>query len=192
MEITNLLEVKTREAFREWLLMNHDSETECWVVVRKGRPTEKGQLVWYIDAVEEALCFGWIDSTTKKLENGELANRFTPRKPKSSWTELNKERVRRLERMGKMMDAGRKILPDMSVDRFSIHPVILKRLEEEQLYQTFQSFPELYQRVRLDTIQSVEKNPELFQKRIEKLIENTKKENMYGDWHDYGRLLDNQ
>jgi len=66
MEINNLLEAKSRVELREWLMQNHDKATECWVVVKRGRPKEDGTF-WYIDAVEEALCFGWIDSTTKKI-----------------------------------------------------------------------------------------------------------------------------
>ena len=66
MEINNLLEAKSRVELRVWLMQNHDKATECWVVVKRGRPKEDGTF-WYIDAVEEALCFGWIDSTTKKI-----------------------------------------------------------------------------------------------------------------------------
>ena len=63
MEIHNLLDVKSRTELREWLIQNHKTEKECWVVVKRGRPTDNNTF-WYIDAVEEALCFGWIDSTT--------------------------------------------------------------------------------------------------------------------------------
>ena len=113
MTFTNLLPAKNRSEFREWLIKNHQSEKECWVVVKRGRPIDS-ETFWYIDAVEEALCFGWIDSTTKKTERGVAAQRFAPRKKGSLWSELNKERCRRMERLGKMTDAGRKVLPDMS------------------------------------------------------------------------------
>ena len=66
MEIHNLLDVKSRAELREWLIQNHKTEKECWVVVKRGKPTDDNTF-WYIDAVEEALCFGWIDSTTKKI-----------------------------------------------------------------------------------------------------------------------------
>lgn len=59
MEIHNLLDVKSRTELREWLIQNHKTEKECWVVVKRGRPTDNNTF-WYIDAVEEALCFGWI------------------------------------------------------------------------------------------------------------------------------------
>lgn len=81
MEIHNLLDVKSRTELREWLIQNHKTEKECWVVVKRGRPIDD-KTFWYIDAVEEALCFGWIDSTTKKIANDITAQKLCPRKPK--------------------------------------------------------------------------------------------------------------
>ena len=83
MEIRNLLQVKSRTELREWLMQNHKKETECWVVVKRGRPTDDENF-WYIDAVEEALCFGWIDSTTKKISENITAQRLSPRTPRSN------------------------------------------------------------------------------------------------------------
>ena len=105
----NILKIKSRLEFRKWLTANHDCETECWIALKRGEPKNDGEL-YYLDAVEEALCFGWIDSITKPI-NGERFQRFTPRKKNSPWTELNKERVRRLEKLGLMTDAGRAVLP---------------------------------------------------------------------------------
>ncbi len=65
--MVNLLEVKSRQELRQWLIQNHRTETECWVIVKRGRPKDDGTF-WYIDAVEEAMCFGWIDSTVKKID----------------------------------------------------------------------------------------------------------------------------
>lgn len=67
MDFINLLPAGDRDVLREWLMENHDKENECWVVVRRDRPMDD-ETFWYIDAVEEALCFGWIDGTTKKME----------------------------------------------------------------------------------------------------------------------------
>ena len=119
MEIHNLLDIKSRTELREWLIQNHKTEKECWVVVKRGRPTDDN-IFWYIDAVEEALCFGWIDSTTKKIADNVTAQKLCPRKPRSNWSELNKERCRRMERLGLMTDAGRAVLPDMSPNGFII------------------------------------------------------------------------
>ena len=190
MEPINLLDAKNRDELREWLKINHKTAAECWVVVKRGRPTEDGTF-WYVDAVEEAMCFGWIDSTTKKLDSGITAQRLAPRKKNSIWSELNKERCRRMEKLGRMTDAGREVLPDMSPSGFEINIDILKALQaDEQVWKNFLAFPSLYQRVRIDTIQIKVKQPELFQSRLQKLIENTKNGIMYGDWNDNGRLLD--
>ena len=113
---TNILRIKSAKAFRAWLTKNHDKETECYLNVKKGRPVYKNTF-YYIDAIEVALCFGWIDSS-QKVVDGIRYQRFSPRKKKSLWTELNKERVRRLEKLGLMTDAGRKVLSD--VDNYTI------------------------------------------------------------------------
>ena len=80
MEIHNLLKAQSRAELREWLRQNHDKERECWVVVKRGRSTDDGTF-WYVDAVEEALCFGWIDSTTKRLSAETTAQRLCPESP---------------------------------------------------------------------------------------------------------------
>ena len=191
MEIHNLLDVKSRVELREWLIKNHKTEKECWVIVKRGKPTDDTTF-WYIDAVEEALCFGWIDSTTKKIADGVTAQRLCPRKPRSNWSELNKERCRRMERMGRMTDAGRDCCPDMSGAGFVIDTEILAALKSDpEVWANFQSFPPLYRRVRIDTIliNRWMRRPELFKKRLDKFIENTRKGIMYGEWNDNGRLL---
>ena len=189
MEPKNLLDAKNRDELRSWLEENHQKEKECWVVVKRGRPTDE-KIFWYIDAVEEAMCFGWIDSTTKKLSNGITAQKLMPRKKGSLWSELNKERCRRMERLGRMTPAGRAVLPDLSVTNFVIEKSILKALQaDEVVWKNFCSFPPLYQRVRIDTIQIKKKQPALFQSRLEKLITKTRQGIMYGEWNDNGRLL---
>lgn len=185
----NILKAKNREELRLWLENNYEIQKECWVIVKRDKP-QNDDTFWYIDAVEEALCFGWIDSTVKKLDTGITIQRLSPRKKGSIWSELNKERCRRMEKLGKMTQAGKKVLPDMLEKGFNIDIDILKALKKDEIvWANFHKFPSLYQRVRIDTIQIKKKNPQLFQKRLEKLIENTKKGIMYGEWNDNGRLL---
>lgn len=189
MTINNLLNVNSRDELREWLMQNHDKEPECWVVVKRGRPVDDGTF-WYIDAVEEAMCFGWIDSTTKKLADGVTVQRLCPRKPRSNWSELNKERCRRMERLGLMTDAGRAVLPDMTDKGFVIDDDVMKELKSDPVvWHNFCRLPELYKRVRIDTIQIKKRQPDLFRKRLDKFIENTRNGVMYGEWNDNGRLL---
>lgn len=186
---TNLLDAKNRNQLRLWLNDNYSTQKECWVVVKRGRPQNDGTF-WYVDAVEEALCFGWIDSTEKRLDNGVTAQRLAPRKKNSLWSELNKERCRRLEKLGLMTQAGRSVLPDMSPDGFVIDRQILNALQaDEEVWNNFLNFPLLYRRVRIDTIQIKKKQSELFQSRLQKFIKNTKNGVMYGEWNDNGRLL---
>lgn len=189
MDPVNLLEAKNRHELRAWLEAHHDTEPECWVVVKRGRPVDDATF-WYLDAVEEALCFGWIDSTTKRLEDGRTAQRLAPRRKGSQWSELNKERVRRLERLGLMTDAGRSVLPPMGSRSFKIDEEIISALKAARAYKTFKSFPDLYQRVHIDTIQIKKGDRELFELRLQKLVDNTKQGTMYGEWNDNGRLLE--
>lgn len=188
MEIKNLLNVKNRDEFREWLLKNHDIQKECFVGVKRGRPMDD-KTFWYIDAVEETLCFGWIDSTVKRIDSGVTVQRFSKRSKNSVWSELNKARCERMERLGRMTEAGRKVIPK---EEFKIDEDILSELKKDStVWDNFQKFPPLYQRVRIDTIQiNKKKNPPLYQKRLEKFIKNTRDNVMYGQWNDNGRLID--
>ena len=109
MEVTNLLSFNERKQLREWFEQNHLSEKFCWVACYKSK-TPRPDSLPYIEIVEEALCFGWIDSTFKRLPVGRHAQRLSPRRKGSHWTELNKQRCKDLEGQGLMTDAGRKAL----------------------------------------------------------------------------------
>ena len=184
-----VLEFSSREEFRKWLEENGATETECRVFVKRGRPTGDGVL-WYLDAVEEALCFGWIDSTTIKID-GRQVQRFTPRKNKGQWTELNKERVRRLEKIGRMTDAGRAVLPPMGPRSFRMDEEVKEALKKARVWSKFRLFPPLYQRVRAYNVAFYKKfDRELYEKALAHLIKATKKGETFGEWNDYGRLSD--
>lgn len=109
MEIVNLLHFAERSELRRWLEQHHATERECWVVTSRSKQPGKG-VIPYLEVVEEALCFGWIDSTLKRLPDGRLAQRLSPRRRGSHWTELNKQRCADLESRGLMTDAGRATL----------------------------------------------------------------------------------
>lgn len=110
MEIVNLLEFSDRTQLRQWLELNHSIEKQCWVLCSRSKPVPEGVMP-YVDVVEEALCFGWIDSTFKRIAEGRGAQRLTPRRKNSHWTELNLQRCAVLEKQGLMTDAGRNALP---------------------------------------------------------------------------------
>ncbi|MFC2028676.1 YdeI family protein [Chloroflexota bacterium] len=98
------LEFKTRTQWREWLAENHQQEEEVWLVYFKkgtGIPS-----IAYKDSLDEALCYGWVDSLIKKIDEEKYARKFTPRKDKSKWSLVNKKRVEQLMRDGLMTDHG--------------------------------------------------------------------------------------
>jgi uncharacterized protein YdeI (YjbR/CyaY-like superfamily) len=109
MEIGETLYVTTRDDFRKWLQKNHKTKKEIWLIQYK-KATKKPSIN-YIEAVEEAICFGWIDSTEKSMDAERYATRFSPRRPKSNWTETNKERARKMIAEGRMTEAGLVTLP---------------------------------------------------------------------------------
>jgi len=93
-----------REAWRKWLAKNHAKSKGIWLVFDKR--TAREDRLKYADAVEEALCFGWIDSTLRPLDHAQYMQLFTPRKPKSGWSKLNKDRVARLAEQGLITQRG--------------------------------------------------------------------------------------
>lgn len=111
MEIVNLLEYTEREQLREWLLANYAEARQCWVAIYRGKAKPEEACLPYIEVVEEALCFGWIDSTLKRLGDGRLAQRLSPRRKGSHWTELNIQRCREMIKNGRMTAAGLQAMP---------------------------------------------------------------------------------
>jgi uncharacterized protein YdeI (YjbR/CyaY-like superfamily) len=99
-----MLYITNRDEWNKWLSKNHKAEKEVWLVFFKketGKPS-----IEYESAVEEALCFGWIDSVVKKIDDSKYARKFTPRKDKSNWSELNKRRAEKMIREGRMTELG--------------------------------------------------------------------------------------
>lgn len=95
---------KNREEWRRWLEEHHDSASEVWLIYYKVHSKKKS--VRYEEAVEEALCFGWIDSKVKTIDDEQYMQRYTPRQQGSNWSESNKKRVQKLIQTGQMTPAG--------------------------------------------------------------------------------------
>lgn len=98
------VEARTRERWRSWLAKHHDSESEVWLIFHKqhtGVPS-----VAYGDAVDEALCYGWIDSLIKRIDDDRYARKFTPRKPDSAWSTANRKRYESLKAAKKLKPPG--------------------------------------------------------------------------------------
>jgi len=162
-----------RAEWRRWLAKNSLRSDEIWLVFYKkasGKPT-----VSYDHAVEEALCFGWVDGKKKKLDEECYAFRFTPRKARSAWSKSNIERVQRLIAEGQMMPAGLKAY--QSADRREVAPVateLPKVLEDtfrkqRVAWANYQKFPPGYRRITAGWVASAKKE-ETQIKRLEKLM----------------------
>lgn len=186
MEITETLKVAGRAEWRAWLEQNHDTAREIWLIYDD---REAVQTLPYLDAVEEAICFGWIDGMVKRVSDHELAQRFSPRRPaKSHWSELNKERARRLIRLGLMTGAGLAALPDLD-EPFEIPGDIVSALKVDPgVWRTYTEFPELYRRVRVSYIDEARGRDEEFERRLGNFIKKTAAGRMFGNWNDDGRL----
>jgi uncharacterized protein YdeI (YjbR/CyaY-like superfamily) len=186
MEITNTIKPKNRTAWREWLGEHHKTLTEIWLL-SDDRPEEP--TVKYLDAVEEAICFGWIDGIQKRFSPYELAQRFTPRKKRSNWTELNKERARRLIRLELMAETGRATLPDLNVEFIVAEDIMEVLRAKPAVWSNFLEFPDLYRRIRIGYIEEMRKNPNEFDRRLQNFVSKTTNNKMFGNWNDGGRLL---
>ena len=111
MEIDNLLEYNDRQQLHEWLQTHHSQAKQCWVAVYRGKLKPVGDCLPYVEVVEEALCYGWIDSTLKRIGDGRLAQRLSPRRKGSHWTELNVQRCLSLIERNLMTESGLQTMP---------------------------------------------------------------------------------
>ena len=98
------LRFKTREEWRDWLHRNHLKAHEAWVILYKKKSKTHG--LQYSEAVEEAICYGWIDSRMSRLDEDTYRQRFTPRRKNSTWSRSNRELAARLMNSGKMSKSG--------------------------------------------------------------------------------------
>jgi len=182
-EITEVFYPKTRSEWRAWLQEHHLDKTEIWL--RRFKKASKKPSITYDDMVEESLCFGWVDSVVKKLDAESNVQRITPRRKKTFLSELNRQRVWKLQRDGLMTPAGIAPIEEQigsPDDPFEIPEWVLEQLQEEkEVWQTFQSFPYLYRRLKIGWIKECgERRREEAQKRLNYLIKNTRKGKMYG------------
>ncbi|AIZ56746.1 hypothetical protein Mpt1_c08700 [Candidatus Methanoplasma termitum] len=163
---------ETRAEWRKWLQENFDKRTEVWFVF----PLKaSGEIpISYNDAVEEALCFGWIDSTVRSFDETHKIQRFTPRNPKSTYSQPNKERLRWLAENGlihpAVMDNVSYILDEQFVYPDDIIDVIKK---DGTAWTNFQKFSDPYKRIRIAFIDAARDRPDEFTKRLNNFLRKT-------------------
>ena len=187
MNVGKTLYVTNRKQWRSWLSRNHKKEKEIWLIYYKknsGKPR-----IPYNDSVEEALCYGWIDSIAKPRNSESWVQRFSPRKPKSVLSPMNKERVLRLIKAKKITRAGLEIirhhlggtLNSSASKTISFPKDILSELKSDSIvWNNFQKFPASYKRIRIGWIDGSRKRPEEFKKRLKYFISMTAKNKRFG------------
>ncbi|MBZ5571411.1 MAG: YdeI/OmpD-associated family protein [Acidobacteriia bacterium] len=166
------LYIRDRKDWRSWLQKNGQSERQIWLIYPKKNSSEVR--IPYDHAVEEALCFGWIDGMTRKLNEQRFIQRFTPRRPASRWSEINIKRARKLIKSGLMTAAGLAVFrPERKI---APHPIGLPGDLEAKLHgskkawENFQRFPPFYRRMTIAWVASANKE-ETQLRRLKQLIQ---------------------
>ena len=181
MKLGETLYVTQRQAWRSWLAKNHDRKKEIWLVYYRkssGQPR-----ISYNNAVEEALCYGWIDSNLKHIDEERFAQRFSPRRPTSTLSQMNKERIRKLMMKRKMTKAGLLAISNQRLEKkFTIRRNILLALKrDKKIWRTFQNFPEGYRRIRVAFIESRKRHgKEQYEKALQHFLKMTAKNERFG------------
>jgi len=170
----------TPEEFRAWLEEHHDAESELWVGFYK-KASGKASITWP-EAVEQALCFGWIDGVRRSLDDDSYTNRFTPRKPTSNWSLINVAKVEELEQRGLMAPAGRQAFERRKPERTGVYsseraqPAVLPPEFEQRLRanpaatEWFEGRPPGYRRTAIHWVISA-KREETRMRRLQQLID---------------------
>lgn len=171
------------EKFREWLEKNHDSATELMIGFHKKASDKKS--ITYAEALDEALCFGWIDGVRKRLNETSYVQRFTPRKPRSIWSNINVNHVERLKKDGRMHPAGLAAYALRDPKRTGIYSFENRPRELDPEYEKtfrqnkaawkfFQEQPPWYKRLMIFRTMSAKKE-ETRLRRLQQLIESSEK-----------------
>lgn len=157
---------RTAVAFRAWLLVHHETAPELVVRIFKAHATARG--IGYAEALDEALCFGWIDAVRRALDADSYSIRFTRRRPRSIWSKVNVAHVERLERTGRMTPAGRAAFAAREANRTGIYsfeqpqmelaPAFARRLQAERAaWSHFQREPAWYRRLAIHWVMTAKR-----------------------------------
>ena len=179
MKVGKTLYAKHRKEWRAWLAKHHKTAPEIWLIYYKkesGKPR-----VPYNHAVEEALCYGWIDSLLKPIDARKYAQRYSPRRKTSKLSDMNRERVRRLIKSGRMTKAGLAAIEHAGKQSGKLPADIVKRLRKDPAaWRNFQRFPASYKRIRIGWIDAARHRREIFEQRFRYFLKMTKQNKRFG------------
>ena len=173
MDGKNTVFCKDRKEWRRWLEAHFESEKEVWFVFLSVGSGEVG--VSYNDAVEEALCFGWIDGKAGTLDKTRQLRRFTPRRRGSSYSQPNIERLIKLDAEGMIHPKIRPSVEAVINAPFTFPDDIISAIQkDETAWKNYQTFSESYKRIRVAYIDAARKRPAEFEKRLSNFIRKTR------------------
>lgn len=169
----NILRFSERLQWRQWLEQHFDSETEVWLVFPLKAAGEAA--ISYNDAVEEALCFGWIDSTIKHIDALHRAQRFTPRHAGSGYSQANIERLRLMAEQGRLHPQISAQVRELIAAPFEFPADILEALRQDAaVWRNFECLPAGYKRIRVAYIDAARRRPAEFERRLASFIRHTR------------------
>ncbi len=168
------LDLRTREKWRSWLMKHHDTKSEIWLIFHKRHTSIT--CIPYNDSVEEALCVGWIDSTVRRLDDARYARKFTPRRPGSNWSTINRGRYAALKSRGLLTAPGLNRAPtstsgDAPTPCLSALPPYIEQTLKTvpRAWQFFKQLAPSYQRAYIGWIDSA-KREQTKQKRLREAL----------------------
>ena len=187
MDEMETLYVTNRDEWRHWLSENFQRRSEIWLVIPK-KHTRKPRLEYNV-AVEEALCFGWIDSTVKSLDADHTIQRFSVRRPRSSFSQPNRERLRWLLEAGKVHPSVEPEATRIVSEEFVLPTDIINEIRQDKAaWENYIKLSEPYKRIRVAYIEAARKRPEEFEKRLRNFLEHTRNNKLikgYGGIEQY-------
>ncbi len=179
MDSSKILFVADRTEWRSWLSKNFDHEREVWL--NFPNKSSSRQKISYNDAVEEALCFGWIDSTAKAFDAESHIQRFTPRNPKSFYSQPNKERLKWLDQQNLLHPSVKEAVKGVLEEKFVFPEDIIQVIKsDEAAWKNYIRFSPSYQRIRVAYIDGARSRPEEFEKRLANFIRKTRENKLIG------------
>jgi uncharacterized protein YdeI (YjbR/CyaY-like superfamily) len=179
MNIEKTLYVTNRKDWRKWLEKNFDKEKNVWLIY-PNKASGKPRIV-YNDAIEEALCFGWIDSIIRSYDKESSIQRFSPRNSKSNYSQQNKERIKWLLKHNLIHPSILENAKKVASEKFVFPKDIIDVVKKDKIaWKNYNAFSDTYKRIRIAYIHNAQKRPEEFKKRLNNFINKTRENKLIG------------